>query len=161
MVVMDQFTRRIIGFAVNNGDINGATICRMFNSIISNQKLPTSISTDNDPLFKFHRWEANLRILEIEHIKSIPYTPISHPFVERLIRTIREELLDNVFVWNTFGLQKKLDTFKDYFNAARAHAGIDGMTPENKCSGNKKILSLSNYKWEKHLRGLVQLPVAA
>lgn len=161
MVIMDHFTRRIIGFAVNNGDINGSTLCRMFNNIISNQKPPQCISTDNDPLFKFQRWEANLRILEIKHIKSIPYTPISHPFVERLIRTIREELLDNIFVWNALDLQKKLDNFKDYFNESRAHAGIDGMTPENKNSGNNKVLSLSNYKWKKHLHGLVRLPIAA
>ncbi len=161
MVIMDQFTRRIIGFAINNGDLDGPSICRMFNSIISNQKIPRRISTDNDPLFKCQRWEANLRILEIEHIKSIPYTPISHPFVERLIRTIREELLENVLIWNACDLQKKLDAFKDYFNQSRAHAGIDAMTPENKSSGDTKVLSLSNYKWKKHLHGLVRLPVAA
>ncbi len=161
MVIMDQFTRRIVGFAVHNGDMSGSAICRMFNSIISKQKLPKRISTDNDPLFEFQRWQANLRILEIEHIKSIPYTPISHPFVERLIRTIREELLNNVLVWNTGDLQKKLDTYKDYFNQSRTHAGINAMTPENKSTGNKEVLSLNNYKWKKHLRGLVQLPIAA
>ncbi len=161
MVIMDQFTRRIIGFSVNNGDLDGPSICRMFNSIISNQKIPRRISTDNDPLYKCKRWETNLRILEIDHIKSIPYTPISHPFVERLIRTIREELLNNVLIWNACDLQKKLDAFKDYFNQLRAHAGIDAMTPENKSSGNNKVLNLINYKWKKHLNGLVQLPVAA
>lgn len=30
MLVMDQFSRRIIGFAVHNGDVDGATLCRMF-----------------------------------------------------------------------------------------------------------------------------------
>ena len=161
MVAMDQFTRRIIGFSVHNGDINGPSLCLMFHSIISNQKLPQRISTDNDPLFKFKRWEANLRILEIEQIKSVPYTPISHPFVERLIRTIREELLNHVLVWNSSDFQKKLDAYKDFFNQYRAHSGIDAMTPENKSLGNQKVLSLNNYKWEKHLRGLVQLPAAA
>jgi hypothetical protein len=39
---------------------------------------------DHDPLFRFHRWLANLRMLEVEEIKSVPYAPISHPFVERL-----------------------------------------------------------------------------
>jgi len=56
--------------------------------------------------------------------------------VERLIRTIREELLDNALIWNAFDLQKKLDTFKDYFNQLRTHSGINAMTPENKSSGN-------------------------
>jgi hypothetical protein len=43
------------------------------------------LSSDNDPLYRFHQWQANLRILEVTQIKSIPYVPLSHPFVERLI----------------------------------------------------------------------------
>ncbi len=35
MVVIDQFTRRIIGFSVNKGDCDGVTYCRMFNEIVS------------------------------------------------------------------------------------------------------------------------------
>ena len=31
MVVMDQYTRRIIGFGVQKGDPDGAAVCRMFN----------------------------------------------------------------------------------------------------------------------------------
>jgi len=40
MVVMDQFTRRIIGFAVHKGELNGVAICVMFNTIIAGKKLP-------------------------------------------------------------------------------------------------------------------------
>ena len=34
MVVMDVFTRRIIGFGVEHADLCGASVCRMFNQII-------------------------------------------------------------------------------------------------------------------------------
>ena len=30
LVVMDQYTRRIIGFAVHVGDVDGVMLCRMF-----------------------------------------------------------------------------------------------------------------------------------
>ena len=96
MVVMDVFTRRIIGFGVERADLCGASLCRMFNKIIAGKSPPQHLSTDHDPLFRFHRWLANLRILEVEEIKSIPYVPVSHPFVERLIGTIRREFLDHV-----------------------------------------------------------------
>ena len=56
---------------------------RMFNQAIAGQAPPVQISTDHDPLFHFHRWLANLRILEVEEIKSVPHVPMSHPFVER------------------------------------------------------------------------------
>ena len=48
-------------------------------------RTPTHLSSDNDPLFEYHRWKANLRVLAIDEVKTVPYTPISHPFVERLI----------------------------------------------------------------------------
>ena len=87
------------------------------------------LPSDNDPLFTYHRWLANLRILEIDEVKTVPYTPISHPFVERLIGSIRRELLDQVFFWNSVDLEKKTATFPTLFQpfanprvARRKHA---------------------------------------
>ena len=82
MVVMDVFTRRIISFGVAPADLDGPVICRMFNRAIAKQTLPKYLSSDNDPLFRYHRWCANLRILEVDEIKTIPCTPPSHSFVE-------------------------------------------------------------------------------
>src|SRR5207253_10838321 len=105
MVVMDVFTRRIIGFGVERADPCGASICRMFNQIIAGKSLPRHLSSDHDPLFRPHRPLPNLRILEVEEIKSIPYAPVSHPLVERLTGTIRRDLPDHVLVWNPLQLR--------------------------------------------------------
>ena len=59
------------------------------NRAIHTQTLPKYLSSDHDPLYRFQQWQANLRVLEIQEIKTVPYVPLSHPFVERLIRTIR------------------------------------------------------------------------
>ena len=106
---MDQWSRRIIGFDVHKGDVDGISVCQMFNQAISGSDPPKSLSTDNDPLFKSHRWQANLRILDVSEIKSIPYAPISHPFIERVIGTIRREYLDHTPFWNSLDLARKLD----------------------------------------------------
>jgi len=45
------------------------------------------------------RWQVNLRILEITEIKTVPRVPVSHPFIERLIGTIRREYLDRILFW--------------------------------------------------------------
>jgi transposase InsO family protein len=113
MLVMDVFTRRIVGFGVERGYVDGVSVCRMFNCATARQPLPKRVSTDHDPLFRFHRWLANLRVLEIEVIKSVPYAPVSHPFVERLIGTIRREYLDRIFFWNALDLARKLSDFAD------------------------------------------------
>jgi hypothetical protein len=86
--------------------INGIDVCCMFNNIIARQALPKYLNSDNNPLFRFYRWQANLRILDITEIKSVPYTPQSHPFVERLIGTIRREYLDRVLFWNERDLKQ-------------------------------------------------------
>ena len=75
LVVMDQFTHRIIGFGVQAGEVDGRALCRMFNKAIARQGEPKYLSSDNDPLFQYHQWQANLRILDIKEIKSVPYAP--------------------------------------------------------------------------------------
>jgi len=52
----------------------------MFNRAIRCQlKMPKYLSTDYDPLYRFHQWLANLRVLEVTEIKTAPYVPLSHP----------------------------------------------------------------------------------
>ena len=86
---MDQATRRIVGLAVRAGVLGEPATCCLFNEILSRSgTLPKSLSTDNDALFRFHRWKTNLRLLEIHEIKSVPDVPLSHSFVERLIGSI-------------------------------------------------------------------------
>jgi hypothetical protein len=46
------------------------------------------------------RRQTSLRILEVEPIQTEPYVPRSHPFIKRLIGTIRREYLDHCFFWN-------------------------------------------------------------
>jgi putative transposase len=55
MIIIDQFTRRIMGFAMHKGDVNGPAVCRMFNEIISGRSLSKGISSDNNPLFTYHQ----------------------------------------------------------------------------------------------------------
>ena len=162
LIVMDQFTRRIIGFGVHCGDVDGVVLCRMFNKAISRMGTAKYLSTDHDPLFKFHRWKANLRVLDVDEVKTIPYVPLSHPFVERLIGTVRREFLDHVLFWNDRDLTRKLETFQDYYNAHRIHSSLGGDTPAE-TSGEAAFskADLNGYQWQTHCRGLYQLPLAA
>ena len=47
LVVMDQYTRRIIGFGVHAGKVAGVALCRMFNCAIRGHRwLPKYLSSD-------------------------------------------------------------------------------------------------------------------
>ncbi len=162
LVVMDQYSRSIVGFGVQRGNVDGVALCRMFNQASSGRDPPRYLSSDNDPLFRFHRWQANLRILEIEEIKSVPFTPISHPFVERLIGTIRREYLDHVPFWNSLDLARKLDQFKDYYNQYRTHSSLGGSTPVRiQYSRAERTAGLSQFNWKSHCNGLFVTPFPA
>jgi transposase InsO family protein len=161
LVVMDQFTRRIIGFGVHRGIVDGVALCRMFQRAIRGHSLPKYLSSDHDPLYRFHQWKANLRVLEVTEIKTVPYVPLSHPFIERLIGTIRREYLDHILFWTTADLEEKLVDFQNYYNGYRTHAGLEGRLPEPATGQGTTPIGLDSYRWRPHCRGLYETPIAA
>jgi hypothetical protein len=121
---------------------------------------PKYLSSDHDPLFTYHQWAANLRILDVNEIKSIPYMPCSHPFIERLIGTVRRDFLGQTLFWNAIDLERKLKDFVDepigrppenaclsIFLAGRCLRQPDGAT-------SRVEAKLANYAMDLFLRGL-------
>jgi len=70
---------------------------------------------------------AATEIRVIEAVKSVSYTPTSHPFtsypfLERLIGTVRREYLDQTLFWNSLDLERKLSSFRECFSESRVHS---------------------------------------
>ena len=125
LVVMAQLTRRGIGLGVHGGIGDGVARCRMGHRAIRRHSLPKYLSSDHDPHYRFHQWQVNLRVLEVAEIKTIPYVPLSHPFVERLIGTVRRKYLDRTLFWTTADLETEAIRFpRHYYNSHRTHAGF-------------------------------------
>jgi hypothetical protein len=138
----------IIGSGIHRGTVDGPSLCSMFQRAIPGQALPKYFSTDHDRLYRFPQWQANLGVLEVMEIKTVPYVPLSHPLVERLVGTLRRECLD-----------RRLREFQKYFNEHRTHAGLEGRLPDS--GGPESPISFASYRWQKHCRGLYQTPIAA
>jgi hypothetical protein len=101
----------------------------------------------------------NVRILDVQEIKTVPYAPLSHPFVERLIGTIRRECLDRTLFWTAADLELKLLEFQRYYNGHRTRAGLAGRPPDP--SQGPAGATVNSYRWQAHCRGLYQTPIAA
>jgi hypothetical protein len=87
---------------------------------------------------------------------------MSHPFIERLIGTIRRELLDHIPFWHSLDLQRKLAQFRDFYNDARTHHGIAGVPPGSEVRAEQKnAAELNDYGWKDYCRGHYQLSMAA
>ena len=74
---------------------------------------------------------------------------MSHPFIERLIGTIRREYLDHVPFWNARGLERKLFCFQNYYNQERMNQGLRGGIPDLKADRKTMTTaSLDDYRWK-------------
>ena len=146
-----------IGFGIHRGTVDGPSLCSILRRAIQGQALPRYLITDNDPLYRFQQWQANLRVLVVMEIKTVPYVPLSHPFVERLVGTLRRECLDRTLFWTS--ARSKLREFQRYFNEHRTHAGLGGRLPDS--GGPASPINFASYRWQKHRRGLYQTPIAA
>jgi putative transposase len=94
----------------------------------------------------------------VTEIKTVPYVPLSHPFVERLIGTIRRECLDHLLFWTAADLEIKLSEFKTYYNTSRVNASLrQAPIP----TAESRPVNLKSYTWQKHCRGLFETPIAA
>ena len=92
-------------------------------------------------------------------IKTVPAVPLSLPFVERLIGTIRSECLDHTLFWSSADLENKPLDFRTYFNAHRRHTSLEGRTPDTPVS--RAVANIQSHGWQRHCRGLYHTPMAA
>src|SRR5579871_5149870 len=82
--------------------------------------------------------------------KSKPYLTSLYPIrlVERLIKSIRHELLDQTLFWNGHDLQKKLESYQHYFNLHRSHTSLNTVTPAQKADQlAMQAISIDKYQW--------------
>jgi transposase InsO family protein len=156
LVVMDQYTRRIIGFGVHAGKVDGVGLCRMFNRAIREQLwMPKYLSSDNDPLYRFHLMASQSAGTGRDGHQVHPLrSPV--PSVRGKADCI---YLDHMLFWTTADLENKLLDFRTYFNNHRTHTALEGRTPDTPVS--RPVATLRSFRWQPYCRTLYQTPVAA
>jgi transposase InsO family protein len=89
---------------------------------------------DNDKKFT----EGFDTVFRYEGIDVIP-TPVRAPnanaFMERWIRSAREECLDKLLIVNETHLRRVMREYVEFFNTARPHQGLEQQIPIPKTSG--------------------------
>ncbi|MEV0164608.1 integrase core domain-containing protein [Nonomuraea fuscirosea] len=68
--------------------------------------------------------DANVRVL-----KSPPQAPKANAHCERLIGTLRRELLDSMLILNERHLRRTLTRYLEHYNTARPHRSIGQLCP--------------------------------
>lgn len=74
-------------------------------------------------------FRKRLSAMGIRDAPIAPRSPWQNGYVERLIGSIRRDLLDHVIVLGEHHLRRLLRDYADYFNRWRTHLGLDKDTP--------------------------------
>jgi|SRR5262245_23442659 len=132
----------------------------MFKQAIRNAGLPKYLGSDHDPLYRFHQWEANLRVLGVTEIKTVPYTPWSHPVCRAPNRNNPQRVLGPVVVLDSNGFRNEIDSLSETNTTGiGVMPAWKGETPI--ATSESRGASLHLYRWQPHCRGLYETPMAA
>jgi len=71
-------------------------------------------------------WRAS----DFTEVLTAPRSPWQNPFAERVIGTIRRELLDHVIVLNEGHLRRRLRAYLRYYHRSRTHLALEKDAPE-------------------------------
>jgi putative transposase len=92
---------------------------------------PKYLIRDNDSQFgtSFARVAATSGI---KLVKTPYHAPRANAICERFMRSVRQECLDHLLIFQEKQLQRVLNAYVAYFNQARPHQGIRQQIPEPK-----------------------------
>ncbi|WP_262174273.1 integrase core domain-containing protein [Saccharococcus sp. Marseille-Q5394] len=128
LVIIHHQTRQIVYFAGTTNPTAQWTI-QQFRNATPFEKAPKYLLHDNDPIFCSRAFQSFLKSSGITSKKTAYRSPWQNPYAERVIGTIKRELLDHVIPLNERHLHSLLREYINYYNTERPHQGISGNTP--------------------------------
>ena len=127
LVVLDQGRRRILHFGVTEHP-TGEWVKRQLFEAFPYDSAPRYLHRDRDSIYDC-RFRAAVKALGIEDVPSAPRCPWQNPFAERVIGSIRRELLDHVIVLGAGHAARLLRGYKVYYSGSRTHLSLGKDSP--------------------------------
>ena len=113
---------------------------------------PKAIRTDNENIFNSIVFRTLLKLAGIKHQQTQVCAPWQNGRIERLFGTLKP-LLKQLVLPNSTALEMALCEFKLFYNHARPHQNLNGLTPAEVWQG----MTIVDFKRkQKHLPELVQ-----
>lgn len=129
LIIIEHGSRKIVHYAVTKNP-NMYWLTQQFRNATPYGTQPQYLIHDNDPVFKSKVFQ---NFLNNSNIKSKPTSfksPWQNPYAERVIGTIRNELLNYVIPFSERHLEHLLNQYiNNYYNTNRTHQGINCQTP--------------------------------
>ena len=129
LIIIHHETREIIHFGVTRNPTADWTVQQLREATPYGEK-PKYIIHDNDSIFRSTQVQNFLESSDIISKRTAYRSPWQNPYAERVIGTIRRELIDLIIPINRKHVYNLLDEYiNDYYNTHRPHQGLNGGTP--------------------------------
>ncbi len=92
---------------------------------------PRYLLRDGDGIYG-NRVKKRIESLGIEEVVTAPASPWQNAYVERVIGSLRRELLDHVIIVNERHLRRLLSSYLDYYHPWRTHQSLDRDAPDGR-----------------------------
>src|SRR5436853_6993568 len=127
-VVLLHRRRRVVHFNVTDSPTAAWTAQQIIEAF-PDDSAPRYLLRDRDRTYgaEFRRRVSGMGIAEV---LTAPRSPWQNPFAERVIGTIRRELLDHVIVLNEGHLRRRLHSYLSYYHGSRTHLALEKDAPE-------------------------------
>jgi transposase InsO family protein len=139
VVIIDDHSRFCVGAELCR-DQRADTLIGVLHNACTAYGVPKKLLTDQGS--GFYSWSREqtqfqeyLDDRQIEHVVAEPHSPQSQGKIERLIQTIREELLTRVKFTGFTDAQAQIGSFIQSYNFDRPHQGIQGKRPTDRFHG--------------------------
>jgi putative transposase len=128
-VVLAHDRRRIVGINVTSSP-PASWAANQIVQVFPWETAPRYLLRDRDGIYGAC-FQGRMQNLGIKEVRIAPRSPWQSPFVERVIGTLRRELLDHVVVLNEQHLRRLLRTFvEECYHRCRTHLSLAKDSPD-------------------------------
>ncbi len=127
-VVLLHHRRRVVHFNVTETP-TAAWTAQQIVEAFPDDSAPRYLLRDRDGTYG-QEFRQRVKGIGIVEVLTAPRSPWQNAFAERLIGTIRRELLDHVIVLNQQHLRRRLRSYFRYYHGSRTHLALEKDAPE-------------------------------
>ncbi|MBK7977559.1 MAG: transposase [Deltaproteobacteria bacterium] len=131
-LVLAHDRRRIVHLRVT-AEPSSAWVSQQMIEAFPWETTPRFLIRDRDSIYS-PAFQSRVDGMGIDDHPKAPRSPWQNPYVERLIGSIRRDLLDHVIVFNASHLERLLRAYLDYYHRSRNHLALGKDPPEHRAA---------------------------
>jgi transposase InsO family protein len=142
-VVLLHHRRKVVHFNVTDSPTAAWTAQQIVEAFPDNSA-PKYLLRDRDSIYGAE-FRQRVKGIGITEVLAAPRSPWQNPFAERVIGTIRRELLNHIIVLNEEHLRRRLRGYLRYYHGSRTHLTLQKDAPEPRAielPGNGRVVAM-------------------